>query len=111
MNKIALEHPKKIYEFKIIGKELITHDTIKFVFELPSKNHISGVKSGQHVFFIANIKNNEVWRKYTPISLENETGTFEIVIKVKLINLNDLYSENLIKYFSLSDLQMYTNVS
>ena len=84
MSKIALEQSNKIYEFKILSKELINHDTIRFVFELPSQNHILGVKSGQHVFFIANINKNEVWRKYTPTSLENQTGKFETVIKVRL---------------------------
>ena len=87
MYKIALEHPNKVYQFKIIGIEKITHDTLKFIFELPSKNHVLGTRSGQHVFFVANINNNEVWRKYTPTSLENETGKFEIVIKVRLTML------------------------
>ena len=83
MSQIALEDPKKAYQFKILNKELITHDTLRLTFELPSKNHLLGAKSGQHVFFLANIDYKEISRKYTPISLENEKGTFQFVIKVR----------------------------
>jgi cytochrome-b5 reductase len=80
--KVALANPDTRYSFKIISKELINHDVVKFVFELPSKDHILGTKSGQHFFIIANINNQEVYRKYTPTSLENQKGTFDVIIKV-----------------------------
>ena len=89
--QIALEDSKKSYQFKIISKELITHDTLKLKFELPSANHVLGAKCGQHVFFIASIENKDIIRKYTPISLENDKGYIEFAIKVcfYLHNQND----------------------
>ena len=85
--KIALADPKTRYSFKMISKELITPDVIKFVFELPSKDHILGTKSGQHFFIVANINNQEVYRKYTPVSLENQKGSFDVIIKVNKLTL------------------------
>ena len=86
--KIALADPNARYSFKILSKELINHDVIKFVFELPSKDHILGTKSGQHFFIVANINNQEVYRKYTPISLENQKGSFDVIIKVNIYFIN-----------------------
>jgi NAD(P)H-flavin reductase len=84
MTEIALEDKKKRHQFKIIRKELITPDTLRVFFELPTPNHRLGVKSGQHVFLIANIDNEEIYRKYTPLNLEEHTGSFEMIIKVRL---------------------------
>ena len=69
MKKIALVDPKKRYSFKILSKEQVTHDTLKFVLksvELPSSEHQLGAKAGQHVFVIGK---DGTYRKYTPISL------------------------------------------
>jgi NAD(P)H-flavin reductase len=86
MAKIALEDSKITNEFEILSKELVTHDTLRLKFALPSDDHLLGFSSGQHVLFIVNIGNKEISRKYTPISLENEKGTFEFVIKVRVEN-------------------------
>jgi cytochrome-b5 reductase len=82
MSQIALSEAKKRYSFKLLTKELITHDTLRIVFELPSEQHRLGSKSGQHVFLIGKFNNEEVYRKYTPLDLEEHTGSFEIIIKV-----------------------------
>ena len=86
--KFALADPKTRYSFKMISKEVITPDVIKFVFELPSKDHILGTKSGQHFFIVANINNQEVYRKYTPVSLEDQKGSFDVIIKVNKYFIN-----------------------
>ena len=82
MSLVALQDANKQYDFKIATKKLLNHDTLLFGFELPSNEHTLGAKVGQHVFFKANIDNENVTRKYTPISLESSKGTCEFVIKV-----------------------------
>lgn len=80
--KITLADSNAVYKLKLLSKDLINHDVIKFVFELPSQYHILGTKSGQHYFIIKNINGNEVKRKYTPVDLEDHTGTTTTIIKV-----------------------------
>ena len=77
-----LENPNQVYSVKIISKELINHDVLKFELELPTKEYILGTKSGQHFFIIAEINGEKIIRKYTPTNLEDQTGHFEFIIKV-----------------------------
>jgi cytochrome-b5 reductase len=79
---VALSDPKKRYSFKIIGKELVTHDTYKYLIELPDPSLRLGAKSGQHIYIIGVVNNEEVYHKYTPINLEEKTGSFNLVIKI-----------------------------
>ena len=45
--KITLEDPNTKYALKLIEKQKISHDTRKFVFALPSENHILGLPVGK----------------------------------------------------------------
>jgi NAD(P)H-flavin reductase len=83
MSPIVLENSSKEYQLKILSSELVTHETLRIIFELPSPEHRLGVKSGQHVYLIINVKNRKIRRKYTPLDLEDHKGTCEMVIKVK----------------------------
>ncbi|CAF0931809.1 unnamed protein product [Brachionus calyciflorus] len=77
-----LEDPKAVYSVKIIGREVLNHDTILFRLELPSEKHILGTKSGQHFLIIATINGEKISRKYTPTTLEDQQGFFEFIIKI-----------------------------
>lgn len=79
---VTLADPKAIYKLKIKSRELITHDTVRFVIELPSPHHVLGTKPGQHFWVIAQIDGETVSRKYTPLDLIDHRGTFETVVKV-----------------------------
>lgn len=61
---------------------MISHDTEKFIFKLPSDDHVMGLPVGGHVFFHMEIDGEVLSRKYTPVSHVNLRGRVEFVIKV-----------------------------
>lgn len=91
MTQVTLADSSAIYNLRITSKELINHDVIRFVIELPSKEHILGTRSGQHFFMIGKIHGEDVWRKYTPLDLEDHKGSFEVVIKIYRANQHKDY--------------------
>ena len=46
--KITLEDPNVKYALKLVEKINVSHDTRKFVFSLPSENHILGLPVGNY---------------------------------------------------------------
>ncbi|GBG84662.1 hypothetical protein CBR_g39038 [Chara braunii] len=69
--------------FKLIKKEIVTHDTRRFVFALPSPNMVLGLPIGQHVLVRGRDSDgNEFSRPYTPTSLDSDLGILELVVKV-----------------------------
>ncbi|KAL9904734.1 NADH-cytochrome b5 reductase 3 isoform X1 [Glossina fuscipes] len=70
------------YQLPLIEKEIISHDTRRFRFGLPSHQHILGLPVGQHIHLIATIDNELVIRPYTPISSDDDVGYVDLVIKV-----------------------------
>lgn len=83
--KVALVDPNVKYPFKLAYKEVLTHDTRRFRFELPSKEHSLGLPLGQHIYLSAQINGELVVRPYTPTSRDYDKGYFDLVIKVNLI--------------------------
>lgn len=45
--QITLEDPNTKYALKLVEKQNISHDTRKFVFALPSENHVLGLPVGE----------------------------------------------------------------
>ena len=78
----TLKDPNKKYPFKLSEKVTISHDTKLFRFELPSKNHILGLPTGQHVHLSATINGSLVVRPYTPVSSDDDLGYMDLVVKV-----------------------------
>lgn len=70
------------YQLPLIEKEVLSHDTRRFRFGLPSHQHILGLPVGQHIHLIATIENELVIRPYTPISSDDDVGYVDLVIKV-----------------------------
>jgi cytochrome-b5 reductase len=67
----------------LIRKEVLSHDTAKFTFALPSPDHVLGLPTGQHVslkYYMAD--KTAVQRSYTPVSDNTTVGEFSLVIKV-----------------------------
>ena len=61
----------------------MTHDVRRFKFLLPTKDHVLGLPTGQHIYLSAEIDGVPVVRPYTPVSNDDEHhGYFELVIKV-----------------------------
>uniref|UniRef100_A0A3Q1LZ18 NADH-cytochrome b5 reductase n=2 Tax=Bos TaxID=9903 RepID=A0A3Q1LZ18_BOVIN len=62
--------------------QVISHDTRRFRFALPSPEHILGLPVGQHIYLSARIDGNLVIRPYTPVSSDDDKGFVDLVIKV-----------------------------
>lgn len=79
---ILLVDPLVKYSLPLIQKDIISHDTRKFRFGLPTPNHILGLPIGQHVHLTARIGEEVVIRSYTPVSSDDDHGYVDLVIKV-----------------------------
>jgi len=81
-------HSKEGYlSVPLIKKTLITNDTYIFQFRLPESDLPLGLETGQHVVIHADLAKKDqqidnIQRKYTPVSLMNQTGTFDLLVKI-----------------------------
>ncbi|NXU58124.1 NB5R3 reductase, partial [Turnix velox] len=60
----------------------VSHDTRRFRFVLPSKDHILGLPIGQHIYLSARIDGALVVRPYTPVSSDDDKGFVDLVVKI-----------------------------
>lgn len=88
-----LEDPEKNYEVPLIEREEVSHDTRRFRFGLPSKDHVLGLPIGKHVSLTATINDAVVSRSYTPVSSDEDKGYVEFVIKVYFKNVHPKFPD------------------
>lgn len=65
-------------------REIISHDTRKYIFDLPTGRKTLGLTTGQHIQLGFHFKDKMVIRPYTPIRPifhSEEDGTFQLVVK------------------------------
>jgi len=89
----TLDDPNEKYFLPLIEKEEISHDTRKYRFELPSKDHILGLPVGQHIHLSATINSELVIRSYTPVSSDDDKGFVDLVVKVYKKNVHPKFPE------------------
>uniref|UniRef100_A0A3B3HI43 NADH-cytochrome b5 reductase n=1 Tax=Oryzias latipes TaxID=8090 RepID=A0A3B3HI43_ORYLA len=80
---ITLEDPNIKYALRLIDKEIVSHDTRRFRFALPSPEHVLGLPVGQHIYLSAKIDGKLVVRPYTPVSSDDDKGSVDLVVKVR----------------------------
>ncbi|XP_069760590.1 NADH-cytochrome b5 reductase 3-like [Narcine bancroftii] len=90
---VTLEDPNTKYPLRLIDKEVITRDTRRFCFALPSPDHILGLPIGQHIYLSARINGQLVVRPYTPVSSDDDKGYVDLVVKVYFKGVNPKYPE------------------
>lgn len=88
-----LEDQDTKYSVQLIEKEKLSHDTRRFRFSLPSKDHVLGLPIGQHIYLSATIQDKLVVRPYTPVTSDDDHGYFDLVIKVYFANVNPRFPE------------------
>jgi len=82
------KHPialtKDFKEYPLVDKKILSHDTRRFTFSLPSPNHKLGLPIGQHMtlYFKDPETGKGVQRSYTPVTGDETLGTVAFVIKV-----------------------------
>lgn len=90
---ITLENADIKYPLRLIDKEVISHDTRRFRFALPSPEHILGLPIGQHIYLSARIDGNLVVRPYTPVSSDDDKGFVDLVVKVYFKGIHPKFPE------------------
>ncbi|KAJ8931510.1 hypothetical protein NQ314_015583 [Rhamnusium bicolor] len=91
--KILLEDPQAKYKLPLIEREIISHDTRRFRFALPSKDMVLGLPIGQHIHISAKINDELIIRSYTPVSSDDDYGYMDLVIKVYFKNVHPKFQE------------------
>lgn len=89
----TLLDPQTKYPLKLIERHVISHDTRRFRFALPSPQHVLGLPVGQHVYLSARVNDQLVIRAYTPVSCDEEKGYFDLVVKVYFKDVNPKFPE------------------
>mmetsp|Transcript_41854 Transcript_41854/g.47561 ORF Transcript_41854/g.47561 Transcript_41854/m.47561 type:complete len:304 (+) Transcript_41854:145-1056(+) len=75
--------PNEFKKYPLIDKKIISHDTRRFTFALPSPNHKLGLPIGQHMTLMFKDKDGRmVQRSYTPVTGDETLGKVSLVIKV-----------------------------
>lgn len=66
----------------LVKKTTVAPNVLRLTFELPSKDAIAGLPTGQHVSIKATVAGESISRSYTPVSNNRDRGLLELVIKV-----------------------------
>ncbi|XP_062921667.1 NADH-cytochrome b5 reductase 1-like [Mobula hypostoma] len=91
--KVTLQDPNEKYPLRLIDKEIVSHDTRKFRFALPSASHILGLPVGKHVYLSARIDGSLVVRPYTPVTSDDEKGYVDVVVKIYFKGVHPKFPE------------------
>lgn len=90
---VTLQDSQVKYALPLLEKDEISHDTRRFRFKLPSKDHILGLPVGQHIHLSAKIGDDLIIRSYTPVSSNEDHGYVDLVIKVYFKNVHPKFPE------------------
>ncbi|XP_076009603.1 NADH-cytochrome b5 reductase 3 [Genypterus blacodes] len=90
---ITLEDPNIKYALRLIDKQIVSHDTRKFRFALPSFEHVLGLPIGQHIYLSSKIDGKLVVRPYTPVSSDDDKGYVDLVVKVYFKDVHPKFPE------------------
>lgn len=89
----TLLDPQTKYPLKLIERHVISHDTRRFRFALPSPDHILGLPVGQHVYLSCRVNDQLVIRPYTPVTSDDDKGYFDLVAKVYFKNVHPKFPD------------------
>eukprot|EP00276_Gloeochaete_wittrockiana_P006238 CAMPEP_0184656218 /NCGR_PEP_ID=MMETSP0308-20130426/15984_1 /TAXON_ID=38269 /ORGANISM="Gloeochaete witrockiana, Strain SAG 46.84" /LENGTH=275 /DNA_ID=CAMNT_0027093219 /DNA_START=141 /DNA_END=968 /DNA_ORIENTATION=- len=81
-SKSAAISPDEPRQFPLVEKIVLTHNTRLFRFGLPRPDMPLGLPIGQHISLSANIEGKDISRPYTPTTLDEDLGHFDLVVKV-----------------------------
>ena len=81
-------------KYPLIDKKIISHDTRRFTFALPSENHKLGLPIGQHMtLMFKDSDGKSVQRSYTPVTGDETLGKVSFVIKVYKAGVHPKFPE------------------
>ncbi|XWS28454.1 hypothetical protein CRYUN_Cryun25bG0070400 [Craigia yunnanensis] len=75
--------PEDFKEFKLVKRTQLSHNVAKFKFALPTPTSVLGLPIGQHISCRGKDQHgDDVFKAYTPTTLDSDLGYFELVIKM-----------------------------
>lgn len=82
-------------KYPLIDKKIISHDTRRFTFALPTPDHKLGLPIGQHMtlMYKDSITGKTVQRSYTPVTGDETLGRVSFVIKVYRANVHPKFPD------------------
>ena len=86
-----MENNQEKYSVPLIEKEIVSHDTRRFRFGLPSSEHVLGLPTGQHISVSTTINDKLAIRSYTPVTSDDDKGYFDLVVKVYFSNVHPAF--------------------
>jgi len=89
----TLLDPQTKYPLKLVERHVISHDTRRFRFALPSSQHILGLPVGQHVYLSCRVNEQLVIRPYTPVTSDDDKGYVDLVVKVYFKNVHPKFPD------------------
>uniref|UniRef100_A0A0M3I2W8 NADH-cytochrome b5 reductase n=1 Tax=Ascaris lumbricoides TaxID=6252 RepID=A0A0M3I2W8_ASCLU len=90
---VTLLDPQAKYALPLLSKEIVSHDTRRFRFKLPSEKHVLGLPIGQHIYLSAKVDGKLTVRPYTPISSDDDSGFVELMVKVYFKNVHPKFPD------------------
>ncbi|XBI75414.1 hypothetical protein VPH35_068784 [Triticum aestivum] len=103
---IALSSPREKIRCSLVDKKELSHDVRLFRFALPSPDQVLGLPVGKHIFVCANIEGKLCMRPYTPTSMVDELGQFELLVKVYFKNEHPKFPDGGVMTQYLESLQV-----
>ncbi|ORX40877.1 putative NADH-cytochrome b5 reductase [Kockovaella imperatae] len=83
----SLSAPRQVLDpvewksFTLEGKDKLSHNTARYRFALPRPTDSLGLPVGQHISVMAEIDGKQITRSYTPVTLDEDKGHFDLVVK------------------------------
>jgi len=88
-------NPESWSKFPLMEVEKLSHNVRRFRFRLPDAQSPLGLPLGKHIIIRAMINGEEVQRKYTPTTLNDSLGYFDLVVKIYEKGLISRYLDSL----------------
>ncbi|ETV98500.1 hypothetical protein H310_08638 [Aphanomyces invadans] len=86
--------PNSTVMLKLVEKEILSHDTRRFRFALPTEHHVLGLPVGQHISLrYTDSEGKLVMRSYTPVSSDDAVGYVDLVVKVYFKNVHPKFPD------------------
>jgi cytochrome-b5 reductase len=88
-----LNDPAEYVKVTLMEKEEVTHDVRRFRFKLPSDKHVLGLPVGKHIYLRAEIDGKVVARQYTPVTMIDDKGFFDLCLKIYFKNVHPRFPD------------------
>ncbi|CAN1173490.1 Nitrate reductase [NAD(P)H] [Linum perenne] len=109
MPNVALASREKV-SCKLVQKESLSHDVRLFRFALPAEDQVLGLPVGKHIFICVTVGGKLCMRAYTPTTIVDAVGHFDLVVKVYLEGIHPKFPNGGVMSQYLNSLEVGSTV-